>query len=248
MGFFSSIGNAFSSVGKAISTGVKAVGQAGNWATSNIIKPVAQVALPIAAAGLGFINPKLGELGGAVSNGMLGLMGGSGGPEPPSPVFTMSSPLGGLDGGAMQALTGSGLGALAAQLAPPTTNMASLVVAEQRAAATGAPSPNPSLAYTAQPTSGGGILKWLSEWSGIGDGKPGIFGIGDGKPGIFGIGTGKAKARKAAEEAAKAAGYPPDKIKEFGDKAAASVGEPDDEKGSALPWLVGAGLLLLGLG
>lgn len=54
----------------------------------------------------------------------------------------------------------------------------------------------------------------LSDITGIGDGKPGVFGIGDGLPGIMGIGTGKGKAAdiKAQAEAV---------VKAMGDKAAA---------------------------
>lgn len=99
---------------------------------------------------------------------------------------------------------------------------------------------------------------------GIGDGQPGLFGIGDGKPGVFGIGTGVAKEKKAAAEVARAQaedaalgeGLSPKLIKLAGDTAAAKaeqkVQNAYDKPASsgemgALPWLIGAGLLLLGL-
>jgi len=99
---------------------------------------------------------------------------------------------------------------------------------------------------------------------GIGDGQPGVFGIGDSKPGVFGIGTGVNKEKKAAaeaaraqaEDAAKGEGLTPKLVKLAGETAAAKAEQKVQDKydkpagtgeTSFLPWLIGAGLVLLGL-
>jgi hypothetical protein len=112
-----------------------------------------------------------------------------------------------------------------------------------------------AMALTAATTQSKGVF-------GIGDGQPGLFGIGDGKPGVFGIGTGVGKAKKEAadvareqaEAAAKGEGLSPKLVKLAGETAAVKAEQKvvDNQNkpagsGGALPWLIGAGLLLLGL-
>jgi hypothetical protein len=92
-------------------------------------------------------------------------------------------------------------------------------------------------------TSKSGFLGKLSE----------ITGIGDKKPGVFGIGTGKGAARRQAEDAARGAGLSPRAVSVAGQQAANSVparvngtssSADSDEKGTS-PVLIGGGLLLL---
>jgi hypothetical protein len=102
----------------------------------------------------------------------------------------------------------------------------------------------------------------LSDLTGIGDNKPGVFGIGDGLPGIAGIGTGKGKEA----EAQRIAGYVTDAleakkvlVKSLADKVASgqpltaeeqkakAQAEADIKKESGVnpAWLIGGLLAFL---